>query len=677
MINRYKLIKKHNIILYEPAYDSPLSVGNGEFVFTADVTGVQTLYEEYRDAFPLCTMGNFGWHTESDHGRVYSLKDLEMTSYKREGRTFRYPVKKTEKNEKVYDWLRKNPHKINLYRLGFRVNGRRISSGQITEVHQELDLYTGILNSSFQVDKEAVKVQTVCSGNSNRLGLRIEAGESLKKNMSLELEFPYGSPDITGSDWTSPSRHGSYLVSLGEKRYLINRVMDDLLYQVMIELDGAQMIQEEEHRFSIRFDAAKAEITILTDRAVPRQFATFNKCCEESEVFWRDYWENTGLIDFGETQDTRAHELERREILSLYLLRLQCAGSLPPAETGLSCNSWYGKFHLEMHFWHSAFLPAYSQGRLLEKSFEWYIEHRDEAKENEERNGYKGIRWPKMVGCDGEDSPSPIAPLLIWQQPHIIFMLELLYQSEPSEELVEKYYGIVRETADFMADFAEWNSEKNVYELRPPLIPVQETHDPETTLNPVFELEYWREALNIADEWAKRSGRKGNSRWGMVSEAMALPASAEGVYLTHENGADTYINHAKDHPSMLMACGILRGDRLDRETVERTLQKVLEVWDFNTAWGWDFAVMAMTAVRLDLGDLAVDILLKDTQKNEYVLNGHNKQGYRKDLPLYLPGNGSFLYALAMMAAGYRGCGKKMPGFPENWTVRAEGIKALY
>ena len=72
--------------------------------------------------------------------------------------------------------------------------------------------------------------------------------------------------------------------------------------------------------------------------------------------------------------------------------------------------------------------------------------------------------------------------------------------------------------------------------MRPPLIPVQETHDPETTLNPVFELEYWREALNIADEWAKRSGRKGNSRWGMVSEAMALPASAEGVYLTHENG---------------------------------------------------------------------------------------------------------------------------------------------
>lgn len=44
---------------------------------------------------------------------------------------------------------------------------------------------------------------------------------------------------------------------------------------------------------------------------------------------------------------------------------------------------------------------------------------------------------------------------------------------------------------------------------------------------------------------------------------------------------------------MLMACGLLRGDDLDRETVKRTLEKVLDVWDFDTAWGWDFAVMAI------------------------------------------------------------------------------------
>lgn len=48
---------------------------------------------------------------------------------------------------------------------------------------------------------------------------------------------------------------------------------------------------------------------------------------------------------------------------------------------------------------------------------------------------------------------------------------------------------------------------------------------------------------------------------------------------------------------------------------------------------------------------------------------------RNDLPLYLPGNGSLLLAVAMMSAGYRGCDKPLPGFPEDgsWTVVFEGI----
>lgn len=35
-----------------------------------------------------------------------------------------------------------------------------------------------------------------------------------------------------------------------------------------------------------------------------------------------------------------------------------------------------------------------------------------------------------MVSCDGMESPSVIATLLIWQQPHILYMLELLYQEK-------------------------------------------------------------------------------------------------------------------------------------------------------------------------------------------------------------------------------------------------------
>ena len=64
---------------------------------------------------------------------------------------------------------------------------------------------------------------------------------------------------------------------------------------------------------------------------------------------WRAYWERGAFVDFAShTDDPTAWELERRVILSQYLMRLNDAGAEPPAETGLLCNSWGGKHHNEM-----------------------------------------------------------------------------------------------------------------------------------------------------------------------------------------------------------------------------------------------------------------------------------------------------------------------------------------
>ena len=72
---------------------------------------------------------------------------------------------------------------------------------------------------------------------------------------------------------------------------------------------------------------------------------------------------------------------------------------------------------------------------------------------------------------------------------------------------------------------------------------------------------------------------------------------------------------------------------------------------------------------------AVDALFLDSPKNRYLANGHNYQSAR--LPLYLPGNGGLLTAVAMMAAGWDGCpDRQTPGFPDNgkWHVRWEGLR---
>lgn len=61
-------------------------------------------------------------------------------------------------------------------------------------------------------------------------------------------------------------------------------------------------------------------------------------------------------------------------------------------------------------------------------------------------------------------------------------------------------------------------------------------------------------------------------------------------------------------------------------------------------------MMAMVASKLGDFDLAVKILLLSDQKNTYLINGNNYQ--TRDLPLYLPGNGGLLLAMARLATDF-------------------------
>ena len=100
-------------------------------------------------------------------------------------------------------------------------------------------------------------------------------------------------------------------------------------------------------------------------------------------------------------------------------------------------------------------------------------------------------------------------------------------------------------------------------------------------------------------------------------------------------------------------------------------------WNWSTTWGWDYPMAAMTAVRLGEPEMALDFLLKDVQKNTYLVNGHNYQSPR--LTVYLPGNGGLLTTVAMMCAGWEGCSTKNPGFPKNgkWNVKWENLRSVF
>jgi hypothetical protein len=280
-----------------------------------------------------------------------------------------------------------------------------------------------------------------------------------------------------------------------------------------------------------------------------------------------------------------------------------------------------------------------------------------------------------MVGPEGVDSPSPIGPLLIWQQPHPIYYAELCYQSHPNRQTLLRYRDIVFESAIFMAAYAHFDEKTKRYSLGPPVIPAQENHPPRETWNPTYELAYWAYGLSVAQQWRERLGLKRDPNWDLIVRNLAPLPTGGGVYLAHENCPQTFTERNRDHPSMLGAYAYIAGAGVDPETMRRTLQKTMREWQWADTWGWDYPLVAMTAARLGERKIAVDALLMQTEKNRYLPNGHNWQ--RANLPCYLPGNGGLLFAIAMMAGGWKSNAEHAPGFPNDgsWRVRTEALKS--
>jgi len=505
-----------------------------------------------------------------------------------------------------------------------------------------------------------------------------------KGNIGISFDFPYGSLSWgkNSADWDSPQKYTSEIIFQNDQKVLIERKLDSDKYFVNIQWKGtAQFNRITRHSFVLAITSINQFefICHFSERKNTGQLPDVEKTLNASRSHWQNFWETGGAIDLSGSTDPQAHELERRVILSRYLTATQCAGSMPPQETGLTFNSWYGKFHLEMHWWHAVHFVLWEHPELLEKSLSWYESALPMAKQKAERQGYEGVRWPKMIGFDGRERPSTVGVFLIWQQPHPIYYAELLYRCLKDQSILERYKNIVFATAEFMASYVQWDGINSRYVLGPPLIPAQEIYKPASTMNPAFELSYWAYGLKTAQKWRERLGLSPIEKWDHILHNLSQLPLNNGLYQNAETAINTFedIFHRNDHPTLLGAYGMLPNDSINIDIMRKTLERVCQSWNCKSTWGWDYPLIAMTAARVGKPELAVDALLMNVQKNTYLNNGHNYQDER--LPIYLPGNGGLLTAVAMMVAGWEDAPDTYaPGFPKNrnWVIKFEGLSPL-
>jgi hypothetical protein len=685
-IDRHALVTRHNIEVHSLDPNGAMAVGNGSFAFNFDVTGLQSFPEYYAKTMPIGILSDWGWHSfpNPDH---YTLDKFKMTTVPKYDRQMVYPTASTSTPPLDAAYLRENAHRIGLGRIGLEMthsDGSKVVITDLKDIDERLDIWAGILTSSFTVDGTPVHVITIAAPNRDEVAIRVASPLIAAGHLKVRIAFPYAShsfgPDY--QDWDHPEVHTTTLTRLGPTMADFDRILDAYEYGVFTRWStGASLAQTAPHQFLLSSQADQIEFTAWFSRIAPVSASpdTFAAVEAASRTAWQHYWTTGGAIDLSGNTDPRAAELERRIVLSQYVMAVHDAQSLPPQETGLAANSWYGKFHMEMYWWHAAHWALWGHPELLEKSLRNLTQLMPPGEAMAKLEGAKGVKWSKMTDPTGVESPSGVGPVLVWQQPSPIYLAELVYRANKDKDAhalnpkvtLDNYQRIVFETADYMATFVDYDPARKEYVLGPGINSADEKHtDLAHNLNPTMELAYWKWALETAQQWRIRLGLAPDPKWQDVIDHIAAPTVRNGIYPAMELPVE-------NSPSTMTTFmyGVLPGRGLDLDAMRNTLHRVAHTDAPQNNITWGTAMLAMCAARLNEPDTAIALLVGKYDQNPFRASGYTVR--RPDqTPMYMPANGGWLSAVAMMAAGWDGATTHAPGFPKTWHVRYEGLQPM-
>ena len=714
-IDRYALVTRHNPHVTQVNPLHSLTLGNGRFAFTADATGLQTFPEYYKEGLSLGTYSQWGWHNfpNTENYKIEeTLEDHPLPGHPHGIYSVQF-AKGPERNAKASDWIRANPHRLHLGVIGFE--GMQVK--EVNGVNQTLDMWKGELHSHFLWKKIPVAVTTSCNGDKDIISASIAS--DARPCVVIRFPYPTGEAADDGCNWAADKRHATDILSSSAHRAVIRRTVDSTVYYVEITWKGKVRLAKSGNN-ELRLVPSEKQWSFnvgFYERQPVTEQPDYLACLLSANSMWKKYWQTSGVIDFSKCTDNRAPLLEKRIILSQYLLRAQEAQDYPPAETGLTYNTWYGKFHLEMVMWHCFHYAVWNESDYLEKILKWYKTAMPMAREIASRQGFEGVRWMKMTDPSSKEAPSDVGSFIIWQQPHVIYMAELIYRAKHSKEFLQEYYDMVQQTAAFMASFVSYDASKDRYVIQGACA-ANESYNEKTTLNPAFELAYWYFGINVAQKWRERMGEKRNSEWDKIlSKLSPLSVSPDGIYLPAEKGpgipdfinkipgeelhempAGGFVNgqRPKDNPTApkpqhhdpfyitgtssenLLAYGILPYSPLIKiENMQKTLSRAAENYGWKGgSWSWNYPSLAMNATRLLQQETALRAITMDNRDDLLLPSGNNYRSSR--LRMYLPGNGGLLLAVSMMCAGWDGCNVTNPGFPKDgkWDVRWEGLQPM-
>lgn len=351
-IDRHAIVSRYNPTRNASNLVTPMQVGNGNFAFGADVTGLQTL-------LPYATMASWGYKNDTlppgmNQTDVENYKGASLLNH---GRPVEYDF---GGGNPLEQWLIANPNNQHLGAIGLVFWS---STGEVQVIDeealenkiQELDLWTGVMTSNFDYLGEHVTVETASAQDSDTVGVTVTSKLFENGTFGLFLDFPWND----GSKKFSAPFVGTFNNTANHTTTLNTKHTKDFDAQVTHKIDSATILislagdafnitrdSPSAHRYSIRPSKKTSSLSLSvnfrlngTTLTVPSPSNVFKSSKNE----WEQYWSTSGFVDlYTGSSDPRADELQRRIILSRYLMRVNEASDHPPQEVSVMspiCNS--------------------------------------------------------------------------------------------------------------------------------------------------------------------------------------------------------------------------------------------------------------------------------------------------------------------------------------------------
>jgi protein-glucosylgalactosylhydroxylysine glucosidase len=283
-VNLYELVSEGSIRNSGKDTLAAVPAGNGSFTFAADITGLQTFPEFYSGENSIITTS---------------------------------------------DWFSKDTAYKNLGIIGLtllKADGSEISFADIENPVQRLDLWTGEIESRFDIQGVPVQIKTVCHPDYDMVSFKITSGLIEKYRLRIKISFPPVVFLQSSSVLRSSEVFKTTVIPDTNNLTIFKRDNGTENYEVIVWCNNAELKTLSENTYNIlpvNADTVYSFTCQFLNNTENGRVQTFGETEAASRKFWYKFWNDairTGLITDKEFHDKR---MIKQLILSRYLNKLK------------------------------------------------------------------------------------------------------------------------------------------------------------------------------------------------------------------------------------------------------------------------------------------------------------------------------------------------------------------